>query len=282
MEKDSDLGRHRLPLNDGSTIPVIGLGTWQMDDDEAFRSVSEAFKLGYRLIDTATKYWNESGVGRAIAQAGTPRSEVFVTTKLRGADHGYLRARSGFTASLDRLGLSYVDLFLIHWPLPRLGLYVDTWKALIELRGRGLIRSIGVSNFTPDHIEHLLAETGVWPSVNQVEVHLDFSQRTLREWHDAHGIRTMAWRSLGAGPSRLCNPPISQIAKSHHKTPEQIALRWSIQHGNIVIPKSSNKARMASNLDIFDFALSADEMQELDTLDCGERLGGNPEHFEIF
>jgi diketogulonate reductase-like aldo/keto reductase len=252
-----------------------------MEDDEAFRSVSVALDLGYRLIDTATKYWNESGVGRAIAQADMPRAEVFVSTKLRGADHGYDRTRFGFEESLDRLGLDYVDLYLIHWPLPRLGLYVDSWKALIELRDEGLIRSIGVSNFTPEHIERLVDETGVWPSVNQIELHLDFSQTTTREWHDAHGIRTMAWRSLGTGPSRLSDPPISEIAKKHHKTPEQVALRWSIQHGNIVIPKSSNKTRMATNLDIFDFTLSASEMRELDSLDCGNRLGGDPDHWEV-
>lgn len=268
-----------VTLLDGRAMPQLGLGTWPMDNVQAREAVTEALTLGYRLIDTAARYDNETGVGEAIAASPVPRDEIFITTKLRGAQHGYDKALAGFEESRNRLGVDYIDLYLIHWPLPGHGHYLDTWRAFIELRERSLVRSIGVSNFTPAQIEHLAAETGSWPAVNQIEVHPDFSQAKLRAWHTEHRIVTQAWSPLGAGTDILHRPELAGMAAAHQHSPAQIVLRWHLQLGNVPIPKSADPGRMAQNLNVFDFALSDEDMAALSALDCGNRLGGDPDHY---
>lgn len=272
-------------LADGREMPRLGLGTWPMDDDEARQAVAHAVSLGYRLIDTAASYGNEAGVGAGVADAGVARDDLFVTTKLRGSQHGYDAAMRGFEESRARLGLDYVDLYLIHWPLPGRGLYTDTWRAFVHLREQGLARSIGVSNFTPEQIERVAGETGVWPAVNQVELHPGFSQRDLRAWHAEHGIVTESWSPLGAGNKLLDDPAVTGVAAAHGRTPAQVVLRWHVQLGAVPIPKSSNPERMRQNLEVFDFSLSEEEMARLDALDApggGGRLGGDPDtHVEL-
>jgi 2,5-diketo-D-gluconate reductase A len=266
-----------IALNDGRRMPRAGLGTWPMGDAEAERAIRAAIPLGYRLIDTAARYGNERGVGRAVAAAPVPREDLFVTTKLRGAQHGYEEALAGFEESRARLGLDYVDLFLIHWPLPRMDRYVDTWRAFIDLQERGLARSIGVSNFTAPQIERLQGETGVLPAVNQVELHPDFAQADLREWHAARGIVTQSWSPLGARSPLLSDPVIAGIARGRGRSPAQVVLRWHLQVGAVPIPKSSDPARLAENLDVFGFELDDAEMAALATLDRGHRQGGDPD-----
>ncbi|HEY2790028.1 MAG TPA: aldo/keto reductase [Gaiellales bacterium] len=265
------------PLLDGGDIPLLGLGTWPLADAEALAAVASALRAGYRLIDTAARYENETGVGRAIAAAGVPRAEVFVTTKLRGAQHGYDRTIQGLDESLARLGVDYVDLYLIHWPLPGVGLFVDSWRALVDLRAAGKVRSIGVSNFTARHIEALVEATGVLPAVNQIELHPDFAQPEARAWHDAHGIVTEAWSPLGAHTDLLSHPAIAAIAASHGRTPAQIVLRWHVQIGAVPIPKSADPERMRENLAVFDFELGADDMAALHGIDRGNRIGADPD-----
>jgi diketogulonate reductase-like aldo/keto reductase len=263
-------------LSNGAEIPVMGLGVWQADDGpECERAVAWALEEGYRLIDTAQAYGNESSVGRAIRSSGIPREEIFLTTKFYP---GSRDPRVEAEKSLGRLGTDYLDLYLIHWPLPRCDRYLDTWRAFIELRERGLVRSIGVSNFTPTQIERLVSETGVWPVVNQIELHPEFSQERLRAWHTEHRVVTQAWSPLGAGTDILNQPEITDLAAAHDRTPAQIVLRWHVQLGDVPIPKSAQPARMAQNLSVFDFALSDQEMAVLDALDRGNRLGGDPDH----
>jgi 2,5-diketo-D-gluconate reductase A len=268
-----------ITLSDGRPMPTLGLGTWPMDDRQARRSVGHAISIGYRLIDTAAAYGNESGVGEAVAEAAVPREELFITTKLRGAQHGYDLARRGFDESLARLGLDYVDLYLIHWPLPGRGLFVDTWKAFVRLREEGLARSIGVSNFTPEQMERVAGETGVWPAVNQVELHPGFPQHDLREWHAGHEVVTEAWSPLGRGSKLLDEPAVTDIAAAHGRGPGQVVLRWHLQLGAVPIPKSADPDRMRQNLEVFDFDLSAEEMQRITALGSPQgRLGGDPDH----
>ncbi len=262
---------------DGNEIPMLGFGTWPLDDDAAFTAVGEALRAGYRLIDTAARYDNEAGVGRAIAAEDIPRGEVFVTTKLRGAQHGYNLTITGLDESLGRLGLEYVDLYLIHWPLPSIGLFVESWRALIDLRRAGRVRSIGVSNFTAGHIERLVQETGELPAVNQVELHPDFAQPGLRAWHDANGVITEAWSPLGRHTDILSNPALGAIAAAHGRTTAQVILRWHIQIGDVPIPKSAHPERMRQNIAVFDFELTADEMAALAAIDRGHRTGGDPD-----
>ena len=264
-------------MADGNTVPVLGLGTWPMDDVEAFAAVGDAFRVGYRLVDTAARYGNEAGVGRAIAASGLPREEIFVTTKLPGAQHGHREALAGLDESLDRLGLDHVDLYLIHWPLPTIGRYVETWEALIELRAQGKARSIVVSNFTPAQIDELAERTGVTPVVNQVELHPEFAQAELRAWHRERGIITEAWSPLGPETGALRHPAVVQVADAHGRTPAQIVLRWHLQLGDIPIPKSSHPGRLRENIDVFGFELSPDELAALDAVDRGNRTGGDPE-----
>jgi len=266
-----------IALNDGRPMPRLGLGTWPMDDPEAERAVGAAIEAGYRLIDTAARYGNERGVGRAVAAAAVPRGELFVTTKLRGSQHGRDEALAGFEESRARLGLDHVDLYLIHWPLPGLDRYVATWRALIELRDLGVVRSIGVSNFTAAHIERLERETGVLPAVNQIELHPDLAQPQMRTWHAAHGIAIQSWSPLGAGSDLLSDPVIQEIAQARGRTPAQVVLRWHVQVGAVPIPKSSSPRRMAENLDVFGFDLDDAEMATLAALDRGNRLGGDPD-----
>ncbi|GAA1435431.1 aldo/keto reductase [Streptomyces thermospinosisporus] len=268
-------------LNDGTTIPALGLGTWPLDDDEAERAVTSALELGYRLVDTAANYRNETGVGRAVARAGVPREEIVVTTKLPGRHHGYEQTLASFEESRRRLGLDYVDLYLIHWPLPRVGKYVDSWKAMIKLREDGLIRSIGVSNFTPAHIERLEKETGVLPSVNQIELHPYFPQEELRAYHREKGILTESWSPLGQGSTLLDDPAVAAVAEAHGVTPAQAVLRWHIQLGALPIPKSADPDRQRANLDVFGFELDEAQIRTLSD-HAHRRLGGDPEVHEEF
>ncbi|MFC5216460.1 aldo/keto reductase [Streptomyces coerulescens] len=268
-------------LNDGTTIPGIGLGTWPMDDAQAEEAVADALDLGYRLVDTATNYRNETGVGRGIAASGVAREEVVVTTKLPGRHHGYEETLASFEESRRRLDLTYVDLYLIHWPLPRVDKYVDSWRAMIKLREDGLVRSIGVSNFTPEHIERLERETGVLPSVNQIELHPLFPQAELRAFHEGKGIVTESWSPLGRGSDLLDDPVVKGIAETLKVTPGQVVLRWHTQLGALPIPKSADRERQRANLDIFGFTLDATQMAALADR-AHRRLGGDPETHEEF
>jgi 2,5-diketo-D-gluconate reductase A len=268
-------------LNDGTTLPALGLGTWPMSDEEAERAVAEALETGYRLVDTATNYRNESGVGRGVARSGVPREEIVVTTKLPGRHHGYEETLASFEESRGRLGVEYVDLYLIHWPLPRVDKYVDSWRAMIKLREDGLIRSIGVSNFTAEHIERLEKETGVLPSVNQIELHPFFPQEELRAFHETKNILTESWSPLGRGTSLLKDPVIVSIAEALGVTPGQVALRWHTQLGAVPIPKSSDSGRQRENLDVFGFELGPSQLGAVADR-AHRRIGGDPEVHEEF
>ncbi|MFD9396272.1 aldo/keto reductase [Streptomyces sp. NPDC060000] len=275
----SDIPEHTL--NDGTRLPAVGLGTWPMDDAEAERAVAEALGLGYRLVDTATNYRNESGVGRGVARGGVPREEIVVTTKLPGRHHGYEETLASFEESRRRLGLEYVDLYLIHWPLPRVDRFVDSWRAMIKLREDGLVRSIGVSNFTAGHIERLEKETGVLPSVNQIELHPLFPQDGLRAFHEAKGVRTESWSPLGRGSALLEDPAVVSVAESLGVTPGQVVLRWHLQLGAVPIPKSSSPERQRANLDVFGFELGPAQLAAI-AARPHQRLGGDPEAHEEF
>ncbi|WP_137390334.1 aldo/keto reductase [Rhodoligotrophos defluvii] len=265
-----------IALHDGHTIPQLGLGVWQTPADATAAIVQNALELGYRQIDTASIYGNETGVGEGIRASGVPRERIFLTTKLWNDDQGYDRALKAFDQSVARLGVDYVDLYLIHWPAPKRNAYVDSWRALIRLKEEGRTRSIGVSNFNPDHIERLIAETGVRPVLNQVELHPRFQRRDLREAHARYDIATQAWSPLGRG-SLLGEPLIREIARKHGKTPAQVIIRWHLDIGSAAIPKSANPARIAENFAVFDFALDRDDLARLQTLDDpGGRLGPDP------
>ncbi|MFF3875560.1 aldo/keto reductase [Streptomyces sp. NPDC001978] len=268
-------------LNDGTRLPDVGLGTWPMDDAQAEQAVRGALGLGYRLVDTATNYRNETGVGRGIAASDVPREEIVVTTKLPGRHHGYEETLASFEESRQRLGLEYVDLYLIHWPLPRVDKYVDSWKAMIKLREDGLVRSIGVSNFTPEHIERLEKETGVLPSVNQIELHPLFPQDELRAFHAAKGIVTESWSPLGRDVVLLDDPAIVSTAEALGVTPAQVVLRWHVQLGAVPIPKSADPARQRANLDVFGFELDPGQLAAISDRPH-RRLGGDPKTHEEF
>jgi 2,5-diketo-D-gluconate reductase A len=268
-----------LALHDGESIPQLGFGVFLVPPAETAEATTHALLAGYRHIDTAAAYRNEAGVSQAIHAAGLQREDVFVTTKLWNDHQGYDEAQRELKASLERLEMTHVDLYLIHWPAPALDRYVDTWRAFIELQKEGLTRSIGVSNFGPAHLERLIAETGVTPVVNQVELHPHFQQVGLRHEHAELGIVTEAWSPLARGGAILEDPAIVAIAQAHERTPAQVVLRWHVQLGNVVIPKSVTPARIAENFAIFDFELSADEMASIDALDAGGRIGPDPEVF---
>lgn len=265
-----------ITLNNGRQIPQLGFGVFQVPPADTERVVSTALETGYRSIDTAAAYHNEEGVGRAIAASGLPRDELFVTTKLWNADHGYTEALRAFDQSMRRLGLDTLDLYLIHWPVPAADRYVDTWKALEKLAADGRVRSIGVSNFRAEHLNRLFAETGTVPAVNQVELHPRFPQAELRAIHAEHGIVTEAWSPLAQGGELLSDPTIARLAEQHGATPAQLVLRWHLQIGNIVIPKSVHPQRMRENLDVFGFELSADDLAAIASLDTGKRIGPDP------
>jgi 2,5-diketo-D-gluconate reductase A len=264
-----------IALNDENTIPALGLGVAELSDDETERAVSAALEIGYRLIDTAAAYGNEAAVGRAIAASGIPRAELFVTTKLANADQGFAAAQSAGRASLERLGLDYVDLYLIHWPAPQLGEYVDSFGGLIQLRGDGLARSIGVCNFTEENLQTVIDLTFVTPAVNQIELHPLLNQAELRAANAAHNVVTEAYSPLGVG-TLLDNPTVASVAAEYSRTPAQVLIRWSLQLGNVVIPRSANPERIAANIDVFDFELAAEHMDALNGLNDGTRVRPDP------
>ena len=268
----------RLPLGGDEHIPQLGFGVFQVPAKETELAVSEALSAGYRHIDTAAAYRNEGPVGLALRACGLDRDQLFVTTKCWNDDQGYEQAKRACRASLERLELSHLDLYLIHWPVPAHDRYVETWKAFVELQEEGLVRSIGVSNFQPEHLERLISETGVTPAINQVELHPHFQQVGLRREHERLGILTEAWSPLGQG-LELEDETIVQIASEHSKTPAQTIIRWHLQLGNVVIPKSVTPARIVENFDVFDFVLSDEQMQAIDALDAGTRIGPDPETF---
>ncbi|WP_329042447.1 aldo/keto reductase [Streptomyces sp. NBC_00178] len=265
-----------VTLNNGVTIPQLGFGVFQVPDDETTAAVAAALEAGYRSIDTATAYGNEAGVGRALAESGLPREELFVTTKLWNADQGYDATLAAFDASLTELGLDHVDLYLIHWPTPARDLYTDTWRALEKLHTDGRIRAAGVSNFQPAHLHRLREESSLVPAVNQVELHPGLQQSELRAVHAEAGIATEAWSPLAQG-ALLDDEVITSLAERHGRTPAQIVLRWHLQLGNIVIPKSVTPARIRQNIDVFDFALPDADMDAVAGLDRGMRTGPDPD-----
>ena len=255
-------------LSGGTAIPCIGLGTWPMDDTEAERAVVDAVEAGYRLFDTAENYRNERGVGRGLRASGLPRKQLFVTTKFNREWHGEELVRQAFGLSADRLGVDYIDLLLIHWPNPSHDRYVEAWRGMIRLREEGLVRAIGVSNFKSAHLERLHAETGVLPEVNQVQLHPYVTRQDTRDYDAAHGIVTESWSPISKGGQGLLEQPaIVEPATRYGKTPAQIALRWHLELGLVPIPKSSNSGRLRENIDIFDFALTAGEVEAISALD---------------
>jgi 2,5-diketo-D-gluconate reductase A len=266
-----------ITLNNGVTIPQLGFGVFQVPPDQVVAPVLTAIASGYRLIDTAAAYRNEEGVGKALAESGVPRDDLFVTTKLWNADQGYDTALRAFDVSMDKLGLEVLDLYLIHWPRPKRDQYVASWKALQKLYADGRVRAIGVSNFTEAYLERLANETEIVPAVNQVELHPGLAQESLRAYHDKHGIVTEAWSPLGQGKALLEDPRIVAIADSYGKTSAQLVLRWHIELGNVVIPKSVTPSRIAANLDVFDFELADDDRDALTAYDGMGRVGSDPE-----
>lgn len=263
-----------LQLLDGNRIPQVGYGVFKVPADDTRRAVLEAFELGYRHIDTAAIYGNEEGVGAAIAESGIPRDELFITTKLWNDRHDGDEPRAALGESLGKLGLDAVDLYLVHWPTPARDNYVHAWERLIDLREQGLTRSIGVSNFLVPHLERIIAETGVAPVVDQIELHPAYQQREVVEWASARGIRIEAWGPLGQGKYDLFSvPAVADAAAAHGKTPAQVVLRWHLDKGNIVFPKSVRRDRLAENIDIVDFALTDDEIAAIDAVDPGDGSG---------
>lgn len=267
-----------IQLNDGHSIPQLGFGVFKVDPAETERIVTDALEVGYRHIDTAAIYGNEQGVGRAIERSGIPRDELFITTKLWNSDQGTQSAIDAMDLSLEKLGLDHVDLYLIHWPRPDLDRYVESWLTLEQLQAEGKTRSIGVSNFHRAHLERVLAEGSVVPAVDQLELHPAFAQRELRAFTAEHGIHVEAWGPLGQGKYDLFGETaIQDAAAAHAVTPAQVVIRWHLQSGIIVFPKSNSRERMAENFDVFGFELSADEMAGIDAIDRGQRVGSDPD-----
>jgi 2,5-diketo-D-gluconate reductase A len=265
-----------LDLDDGHQMPALGFGTYSIKGPDAPALIGTAIEAGYRLLDTATRYENEEEVGEAVRASSVPRDELFVTSKLPGADHGYDDALRSVEGSLKRLGLDRLDLFLIHWPQPPIDKYVEAWRAFVRMREEGTVSSIGVSNFLPEHLDRLLAETGVAPAVNQVELHPFLPQREQREADARFGTVTQSWSPLGRGTDLFERPEITETADKHGRTPAQVVLRWHLDIGAAPIPKSATPERFRSNLDVFDFELDADDLELIATLETGERTGGDP------
>jgi 2,5-diketo-D-gluconate reductase A len=268
-----------IALNDENTMPVLGLGVADLSDDEAERAVSAALEIGCRLVDTAAVYGNEAGVGRAIAASGIPRAELFVTTKLATEDHGFIKAQEACEASLVRLGLDYVDLYLVHWPAPSVGKYVDSFGGMIQSRGEGHARSIGVSNFTEDHLTTVIDLSFVTPVVNQVELHPLLNQDELRKANAQHNVVTQSYTPLALG-KLMDNPRVTSVAGEYGKTPAQVLLRWNLQLGNAVIFRSAKPEHIAANLDVFDFELAAEHMDAINGLNDGTRLRPDPNTYD--
>ncbi|MEC4018720.1 aldo/keto reductase [Streptomyces sp. H27-D2] len=269
-----------ITLNNGVKMPQLGYGVWQVPDDEAATAVSTALEAGYRSIDTAAIYGNEEGTGKALAASGLPREELFVTTKLWNSEQGYESTLSAFDASLAKLNLDHVDLYLIHWPIAAAGTYLDTWKAFEKIYADGRAKAIGVSNFQPAHLQRLIDEGSVVPAVNQVELHPQLQQVEVRAFGARHGIATEAWSPLGQGKGLLDEPKIGAIAQKHGRTAAQVVLRWHLQLGNVVIPKSVTPSRIKENFDVFGFELDDADLASIAALDSGTRLGPDPDAFD--
>jgi 2,5-diketo-D-gluconate reductase A len=269
-------------LNDDTTLPAIGFGTAGLRGEAAVEATTSALEAGYRLVDTAVNYENEREVGEALRRSGVPRDELRVTSKIPGRHHGYDEAIASTHESLERLGLDHLDLHLIHWPNPSRDLYVDAWRALVDLREQGLVRSIGVSNFTADHLDRIIDETGVAPSVNQIEVHPLFPQQEMRRANQERGVRTESWSPLGKRQAPLDEAPVRTAAEAHGVTPGQVILRWQVQQGNLPIPKSATPSRQRENLDVFGFELDEGEMDAISALgrSDGRLFGGDPDSHE--
>jgi diketogulonate reductase-like aldo/keto reductase len=269
-------------LNDGSTIPAIGFGTYPLTGADGVTAIASAIEVGYRLLDTAVNYGNEEEVGQAIRRAGVPRDELLVTSKIPGRHHGYDDAVASTKDSLHRLGLDHLDLHLIHWPNPRVGKYVEAWQALVDLQKQGLVRSVGVSNFTEEHLTRVIDATGVTPAVNQVELHPYFPQVEMRAVHERLGVRTEAWSPMGKRQAPFGEPAVAEAAERHGVTPGQVILRWHVQLGSLPIPKSATPERQRQNLDLDGFELSDDEVAAITALGRpdGRLFGGDPDTHE--
>ncbi|MEV8374024.1 aldo/keto reductase [Kribbella sp. NPDC056861] len=270
-----------LKLNNGVEMPQLGFGVFQVPDAETTAAVTTALEAGYRSIDTAAVYGNEAGVGKALAASGLAREELFITTKLWNADQGYEEALAAFEHSRGLLGLDYLDLYLIHWPAPELGKYADSWRALEKLYADGVVRAIGVSNFQPAHLEQLATGSSVVPAVNQVELHPYLQQHAVRAYGNEHGIATEAWSPLAKGGSLLSESAVTTLATKYDRSPAQIVLRWHLQLGNVVIPKSVTPARVRENFAVFDFELTTADLESLAGLERGERTGPDPDTFNV-
>lgn len=270
------------PMNDGHTIPAIGFGTYKLRGEEGIAAIGAAIRTGYRLLDTALNYENEHEVGEAVRRSGIARGELFVTTKLPGRHHGFNETLASLDESRQNLGLDYVDLYLIHWPLPRIDKYVDSWRAMIELREQGRVRSIGVSNFTQEHLMRLIDETGVVPAVNQIELHPRFPQAAMRQFNLSRGIVTESWSPLARQHPVTGEPAVVTAAQAHGVTPAQAVLRWHIQLGTVPIPKSADPRRQAENLGAFGFTLTDEELASISALESGRLWGGDPDTNEEF
>lgn len=268
----------QLTMNDGRTIPQIGFGVWQVPDDVVTEATLEAFRRGYRHVDTAALYYNEGGVGAAIASSGLPRDDLFITTKVWNTDHGFDATLRAMDKSLGLLGLDYVDLYLIHWPSPTTGDYVETWRAVLDLQARGLTRSVGVSNFHVPHLRRIIEEFGVLPVIDQVELHPWLPQAEVRAFTAEHGILTEAWSPLASG-GLLDEPVLAAIGAKYGKSAAQVMIRWHLELGNVVLPKSVTPSRIRENIDVFDFGLDADDLAAIGDLENGHRTGPNPDEF---
>ncbi|GGL06202.1 diketogulonate reductase-like aldo/keto reductase [Curtobacterium luteum] len=274
------VGAPTIELNDGHRFPELGLGTYGLNGDEGTAQVQAAIASGYRLLDTALNYGNEDAVGRAVRESGVDREDLVVTTKLPGRHHGYDEAHRSIDESLANLGLDHVDMYLIHWPNPSVDKFVDTWKAFVDLRDAGKVRSIGVSNFTPDHLKRIVDATGVAPAVNQVELHPYFPQAQLRKVHQELGIVTESWSPLAKQSELMSEPAVVAAAEAHGVTPGQVVLRWHVQLGAVPVPKSGDPERQRQNLDVFGFELTDDEVRAISALERGRLWDGDPDTHE--